>query len=86
MKKVATIILNRNLPEVTDKLCEHIKFHDGELTDIYVVEAGSDKDKLSSNTSWYADWPEAMKEGLRYSRGMNFGLYNFTIFLILLYS
>ena len=43
MKKVATIILNRNLPEVTDKLCEHIKFYDGELTDIYVVEAGSDK-------------------------------------------
>ena len=76
MKKVATIILNRNLPEVTDKLCEHIKFYDGESTDIYVVEAGSDKDKLSSNTTWYADWPEAIKEGLRYSRGMNFGLSN----------
>lgn len=76
MKKVATIILNRNLPNVTDKLCEHIKLHDGKLTDIYVVEAGSDKNKLSSNTTWHADWPEAIKKGLRYSRGMNFGLSN----------
>lgn len=74
MKRVATIVLNRNLPEVTDRLCSHLQQHDGDATDIYVVEAGSDADKLSQNTTWYANWPEASSQGLRYSRGMNFGL------------
>ena len=74
MKRVATIILNRNLPEVTENLYNHIDKFDGEETDIYVVEAGCDEDKLSSKMTWFADWEFARKEGLRYSRGMNFGL------------
>lgn len=74
MKKVATIVLNRNLPEVTDRLCQHLEQHDGDLTDVFVVEAGSDNDQLSKHTTWHADWPEAKEHGLRYSRGMNFGL------------
>ena len=92
MKKVATLILNRNLPEVTDKLFNHIKKYDGDYTDIFVIEAGSDKDNLSSNTNWYADWPDALREGLRYARGMNYGLsmlykeqlfYNYDAFFLL---
>ena len=74
MKKVATIILNRNLPAITEALFDHINKYDGEYTDIFVVEAGSDEDNLSSKTTWFANWKEAKKEGLRYSRGMNFGL------------
>lgn len=74
MKRIATIILNRNLPNVTDRLCDRISKTEGELTDIYVVEAGSDDDKLSKNTTWHADWVEARSNGLRYSRGMNYGL------------
>lgn len=74
MKKVATIVLNRNLPEVTDELCAHIEKHDGENTDIFVVEAGSDGGRLSNHTTWHANWPEAKQHGLRYSRGMNYGL------------
>jgi hypothetical protein len=74
MKRVATIILNRNLPDVTDRLCEHLELHDGDMTDVYVVEAGSDSGRLSSHANWYANWPEALSNGLRYSRGMNFGL------------
>tara|TARA_B100000579_G_C22784494_1_gene831141 strand:- start:309 stop:1136 length:828 start_codon:yes stop_codon:yes gene_type:complete len=74
MKKVATLILNRNLPKVTDKLYDHINKYDGKFTDIFVIEAGSDKENLSSNTTWYADWPEAKRDGLRYARGMNYGL------------
>lgn len=74
MKRVATIILNRNLPDVTDRLCEHIKQQDGDLTDVYVVEAGSDTANLSRHVSWHADWPEARTQGLRYGRGMNYGL------------
>ncbi len=73
-KRVATIILNRNLPEITDNLCHHLSFHDSDFTDIFVVEAGSDKDKLSKNTTWYADWEQSKKNGLRYNRGMNYGL------------
>ena len=74
MKKVATIILNRNLPAVTDSLYEHILEHDGESTDIFVIEAGSDKDKMSRYVTWHADWQDAIENGLRFARGMNFGL------------
>lgn len=74
MKHVATIILNRNLPEVTDRLCAHLEKYDGDLTDIYVVEAGSDADKLSQNVTWHANTPDILQNGLRYSRGMNYGL------------
>jgi GT2 family glycosyltransferase len=72
--RIATIILNRNLPEVTDRLCDHLQKYDNSETDIYVVEAGSDKDRLSTNTTWYADWSDACINGMRYSRGMNYGL------------
>ena len=37
-KDVATIILNRNLPKVTDKLYNHIKKYDG-----IVIECGPGK-------------------------------------------
>lgn len=75
MKKTATIVLNRNLPEVTDKLCKNLEKHNPGLTDIFVVESGSNKDSLSSYCTWHANWPEAIDEGLRYPRGFNYGLY-----------
>jgi hypothetical protein len=74
MKRVATIILNRNLPDVTDRLYEHLVKHDCDMTDIFVIEAGSDSDRLSRYTTWHATWPDALAQGLRYSRGMNYGL------------
>jgi len=74
MNRVATIVLNRNLPDVTDRLCEHLCRYDGDANDIFVVEAGSDHGRLSRHATWHADWPEAVAHGLRYSRGMNFGL------------
>ncbi len=74
MKKVATIILNRNLPEVADNLYESTQKYNGDLTDIYIVEAGSDEDKLSKNHSWWANWQEAMEHGLRTPRGFNYAL------------
>ena len=46
MKRVATIILNRNLPDVTDSLAAHINQFDGDITDVFVVEAGSDRNNL----------------------------------------
>jgi len=74
MKRIATIILNRNLPNVTDRLFEHLTKYDGDYTDIYVVEAGSDVNKLSQYATWHANAPEVMQNGLRYTRGMNYGL------------
>jgi len=74
MKSIATIILNRNLPGPTDKLYEHLNKYDKKETDIYVLEAGSDQDKLSKYCTWHENSDEIKKEGLRYSRGMNYGL------------
>ena len=74
MKKTATIILNRNLPKETDALVEHLKENDDDLTDIFVVEAGSDKNNLSKYCTWHLETEEVLKNGLRYSRGMNYGL------------
>ena len=74
MKKTATIILNRNLPKETDMLVEHLMHHDGKFTDIFVVEAGSDKNNLSKYCTWHIHSEEVIKHGLRYLRGMNYGL------------
>ena len=74
MNKIATIILNRNLPNPTNKLVENLRKNNNGLVDIFVVEAGSDKDNISKYCTWHADWKEAMEHGLRYSRGMNYGL------------
>ena len=76
MKKVATIILNRNLPQVTNLLYENIYKHNKKYTDIFVVESGSDEKNMSKYVTWNADWKEAKQNGLRYARGMNFGLSN----------
>ena len=73
-KKTATIILNRNLPDVTDNLVNHINKYDGEFTDIFVIEAGSDEINLSKNMTWYINDEFTMKNGLRYPRGLNLGI------------
>jgi hypothetical protein len=74
MKKVATIILNRNLPAVTERLYEHLSKYDGDQTDIYVVEAGSDAGKLSRYSTWHVNSADVLANGMRYGRGMNYGL------------
>lgn len=74
MKKIATIILNRNLPEVTNALYKKIHKYDGSITDIFVMESGSSKERLSKHYSWWANWPEALEHGLRFPRGFNYAL------------
>ncbi len=76
MKKIAALILNRNLPKITDRLVNNLKKNDKDIVDIFVIEAGSDKNNLSKNTTWYVKDKFTMKNGLRYPRGMNFGLFN----------
>ena len=72
---ICAIILNRNLPKVTDKLYKNLKKNNKTL-DIFVVEAGSDENNLSKYVTWYANWEDAKNNGLRYSRGINFALSN----------
>ena len=45
------------------------------MTDIFIVEAGSLKKNLSKYATWYANSKRVRQEGLRFPRGMNYGLY-----------
>jgi hypothetical protein len=72
--RTAVIILNRNLPLPTDALYDRFKTLDGDLADIFVVEAGSDPALLSRHCSWHVQTPEVMEMGLRAPRGFNHGL------------
>tara|TARA_A100001011_G_scaffold399324_1_gene507446 strand:- start:1751 stop:2578 length:828 start_codon:yes stop_codon:yes gene_type:complete len=76
MKKCCTILLQRNLPDITNKIGDKIIKNSSHLTDFYVVESGSDDDKLSKfkNNTFHANWPEAKRMGLRTGRGFNYGL------------
>src|SRR4051812_13318178 len=74
MGRVAVIILNRNLPDATDQLVEKFLSQDSGVADVFVVESGSDQTKLSRYCTWWADWPGAIRTGLRYPRGFNYGL------------
>ena len=76
MKRVAAVILNRNLPQVTDALHTHLLEYDGDFVDIYVIEAGSVVDNLSTSYTWHVDDIDAMQHGLRYCQGMNQALLN----------
>ncbi len=73
-KRVATIILNRNLPKVTDKLVNHLKKYNKDYSDFFVLESGSDKNNLCQNYTWWANEPLIKKKGLRFFRGMNYAL------------
>ena len=72
--KIATILLNRNLPKVTNSLAKTIKKNND--TDLYVVEAGSDNSKISKYCTWHAKWSSVKKKGFRFPRGMNYALSN----------
>lgn len=73
-KKVAAIILNRNLPRETERLYEKLCKSNSEVCDIFVVESGSDESNLSKYHTWWADWEESLEHGLRYPRGFNYAL------------
>ncbi len=73
-KRVATVILNRNLPEVTNKLYLKLKKYNQKESDIFILESGSDQKKLSKYYTWWAKDPLVKKNGLRFFRGMNYAL------------
>lgn len=71
--KLCAIILNRNLPQITDRLYNKLKKQNKKLN-IFVLESGSDKKNISKNFTWHANTPQIKKNGLRYYRGMNYAL------------
>ena len=75
MKEIATIILNRNLPKQTNKLVNISREYDGNISDIYVIEAGSDLSQLSKYCTWHVNDKKTIRQGLRYCNGMNYGLF-----------
>jgi len=72
MKKACTFLLQRNLPDVTNKFAENLLKYNSDLTDFYVVESGSDDDNLTAHNTLHADWDDARANGLRVGRGFNF--------------
>ena len=76
MKNICTLFLQRNLPEVTNTFGDHFLKWNGDLSDFYVIESGSDQSNLSKFTkhTFHANWEDALKNGLRTARGFNYGL------------
>lgn len=77
-KKVACIVLNRNLGKITDKLVLKLKNSHTDL-DVFVVDSGSEEKNKSKFTTWHVDTPMVKEFGLRFGQGMNFGLYQLFI-------
>jgi len=73
-RRVAIIILSRNLPDRVENLVREFREHDTDASDIYVIEAGTDRERLSPHYTTWASSDEVMQEGLRLPRGFNLGL------------
>jgi hypothetical protein len=74
MKKSCTLFLQRNLPDVTEKFAKNLLKHNDHITDLYVIESGSDKENITDYPTFHADWKDAVINGLRTGRGFNYGL------------
>lgn len=85
-KSIATIIVNRNQPDLTDSLVEQISAMRGVEMDVFIIEMGSNNDKFSKYASyWYFDQQFSGKclghnIGLAYARGK--GEYRYFFFLM----
>jgi len=74
MKKSCTLLLQRNLPEVTERFADNLLKYNSSVTDLYVIESGSDDNNLTSYDTFHANWTDARVNGLRTGRGFNYGL------------
>ena len=60
--KIAALLLNRNLPTVTDKLYRSIKKNNKGIVDVFIIDAGSDKKNTAKNTTWKVNWKSVLLE------------------------
>jgi len=73
--KIALIVINRNLPTLTDSLVDGLIQSSSIDICPFVIESGSDVDKLSKYTYRHINSPEIMKDGLRFYRGTNYAFW-----------
>ena len=73
-KKACTLFLQRNLPEATEKFAKNLIRYNDKVTDLYVIESGSDDENLTKYPTFHANWEDARINGLRTGRGFNYGL------------
>lgn len=67
------IVLNRNLRQVTDRLCDQLETY-SVVRRCFVVDAGSTEDEVSKRTIARDASPDAISNGLRPNRGFNLGI------------
>jgi hypothetical protein len=77
--RTAVLALNRNLPDVTDGLCNQLierAMTGKEITpfDLFVLESGSERERLSRYASHHFVDDFSVKTGLRIARGLNAGI------------
>ncbi|MBN2469573.1 MAG: hypothetical protein JXN59_02520 [Anaerolineae bacterium] len=77
--RTAVLVLDRNLPGVTDGLCNQLierAVAGAQVTpfDLFVIESGSDRDRLSRYTTHHFVDDASVKVGLRIARGLNAGI------------
>jgi hypothetical protein len=70
---IDAIILNRNLRDATERLFKNLESV-GEISKVYVTDAGSGLDEVAQGTFVRDDSASALKEGLRICRGYNLGI------------
>ena len=61
--KIATIILNRNTPKLGNSIYEHLLEYERNISDIFLIEAGTEKNLMSDYFTWHNN--ELAKLGLR---------------------
>ena len=75
---VDVLILNRNLKEVTDKLAASLETLPS-INQIYVIDAGSKPEEVSSRTLVRDGGSTATTQGLRPNRGFNLGIESWSL-------
>jgi len=71
---IDVIVLNRNLGSVCDALCIDIESVLGLEVNIVVVDCSTSEELASKRVTVQADSEAALRDGLRFGRGMNLGI------------
>jgi GT2 family glycosyltransferase len=74
---LAIIIVNRDRPDLTDTLVESLNsLHTKNGKDLYIIEMGSQKEKLSKYCSYYYEDTEFKGKAYGHNQGLNYVLEN----------
>jgi hypothetical protein len=71
---IDAVVLNRNLGQACDNLCDHVERVFGSGTNIVVVDCSTSSKLASNRPTVTVGTLEALRDGLRFNRGMNLGI------------